>query len=347
MPTTSSAAYVDPKRLISGRGSVAGLVNAGIEMPSGMFIFEDPPQHTKHRGLLSRVFTPKAMLALEPAVRDFCVRTLDPLVGVGGFDFVKDYGEIVSSRVIGLMLGIPESDQQAVRDYVDAPDVSHVSDVSENRFGGDFYGEYIDWREDHPSDDLMTALLNVEFEDEHGVTRKLTRQEVMTFVSLLSGAGNETTAKLISWTGKILSDNPDDRKLLVDDPSLIPNAVEEILRYEPPGMQNARYCVEDVEFDGGVLAAGSSLVCVMASANHDERRFPDPERFDVRRATTGMMTFSFGMHFCLGAALARLQGRVALEEVLARFPEWTVIEEQAVLVPTATTRGYKTLPVVV
>jgi cytochrome P450 len=193
----------------------------------------------------------------------------------------------------------------------------------------------------------MTALLHVEFEDEHGTTRRLTRQEILTFVTLLSGAGNDTTAKLIGWTGKLLSDHPAERRLLVDDPSLIPDAVEEILRYQSPGMQNARYAVEDVAFDGGVVPAGSALVCSMASANHDERRFPHPERFDVRRKPTGILTFAFGTHFCLGAALARLQGRVALEEVLDRFPEWTVQDEHAVLQVTSTTRGYETLPVCV
>ena len=193
----------------------------------------------------------------------------------------------------------------------------------------------------------MTDLLNARFEDETGVERTLTRQEVLTYTTLLSGAGNDTTAKLIGWIGKLLSDNPGERQLLVDDRSLIPAAVEEALRYESPGMQNARFAVEDVEFDGGVVPAGSALVCIMASANRDERRFPDPDRFDVRRRPTGYMTFAFGSHFCLGAALARLQGRVALEELLKRIPEWTVVESESVLEPTSTTRGWKQLPVVI
>jgi cytochrome P450 len=341
-------AFADHKRLISGRSDILEFIKSGLDFPSGMFIFEDPPQHTKHRGLLSRVFTPKKMLGLEPEVRDFCARTLDPLVGSGGFDFVKDYAEIVSSRVIGMLLGIPEADQVAVRAQVGknvTPGQPREVDIA--NFEGAFYAQYIEWRETNPSDDLMTALLNAEFEDETGETRRLTRQEVLTFVTLLSGAGNDTTAKLIGWTGKLLSDHPDERARLVGDPGLIPAAVEEILRYETPGMQNARFAVEDVEFEGGVLPAGNPVVCIMASANRDERRFPDPDRFDVRRAPAGIMTFSFGLHFCLGAALARLQGRVALEEVLLRFHEWTVVDDGAVLEPTSTTRGYKSLPVVV
>jgi cytochrome P450 len=341
-------AFSDHKRLINGRSDVLEFIQSGLEFPSGIFIFEDPPKHTKHRGLLSRVFTPKKMLALEPEVRDFCARTLDPLVGRDEFDFVKDYAEIVSSRVIGLMLGIPEADQRGIRDQLeDKVVVGQRREVDVANFEGAMYAQYIDWRMEHPSDDLMTALLDAEYEDDDGVTRKLTRQEVLTFVTLLSGAGNDTTAKLIGWTGKVLSDNPDQRQLLVDDPGLIPGAVEELLRYEAPGMQNARFAVEDVEFEGGVLPAGNPVVCIMASGNRDERRFPDPDRFDVQRRPTGIMTFAFGLHFCLGAALARLQGRVALEEVLKRFPEWTVDEERAVLEPTSTTRGYKQLPVAV
>jgi cytochrome P450 len=341
-------AFADSKRLINGRSSVLEFIKANIEMPSGMFIFEDAPRHTKHRGLLSRVFTPKKMLALEPEVRAFCERTLDPLVGSGGFDFVTQYAEIVSSRVIGLLLGIPEADQMAVRAKLD----EHVTsgqprDVQASNFEGAMYAEYIDWRADHPSDDLMTDLLNVEFEDENGETRRLTRQEVLTFTTLLSGAGNDTTAKLIGWVGKLLADHPGERRALVEEPALIPGAVEEVLRYESPGMQNARYSAEDVEIAGGVVPAGNALVCIMASANRDERRFQDPDRFDVRRRPAGIMTFSFGAHFCLGAALARLQGRVATEEVLRRFPEWTVVDDGAVLEPTSTTRGWKHLPVTI
>jgi cytochrome P450 len=214
-------------------------------------------------------------------------------------------------------------------------------------FEGAFFADYIDWRVHHPSDDLMTALLNVEFEDEHGVTRRLSREEILTFVNLLAGAGNDTTAKLIGWTGKILSDHPDQRRELADVPSLIPGAIEELLRYQPPGMQNARYVVEDVEFSGGTIPAGAVAVTIMAAANRDDRRFPDPERFDIHRKPSGLMTFSFGIHFCLGAALARLQGRIALEEVLRRFASWTVDEGGAVLRPTPTTRGYDTLPVII
>jgi cytochrome P450 len=342
-------AFVDYKRLSSAKSDLLEYIREGIDWPAGFFIFEDPPKHTKHRGVLSRVFTPKKMAALEDDVRAFCGSCLDPLVGSGGFDFVNDFGGLVAARVIGMMLGIPEADQLAVRARVEES-ISNQSGEGQAdmaNFEGAMYEEYIDWRVEHPSDDLMTSLLNTEFEDEHGTVRRLTREEVLTAVTLLSGAGNDTTAKLIGWTGKLLSDHPDQRRELVEDPSLIPDAIEEILRIEPPGFQNARYVVEDVEFSGGTVRADSVVVTIMGSANHDDRRFPDPERFDIHRKPTGILTFSYGIHFCLGAALARLQGRVALEEVLKRFPAWTVDEDRAVLRPTSTTRGYDPLPVVV
>ena len=191
----------------------------------------------------------------------------------------------------------------------------------------------------------MTELLHAEFEDENGVTRRLRREEVLTYVGILAGAGNETTAKLIGWAGKVLADYPDQRRALVEDPSLIPGAVDELLRFEPPGPHVARYVARDVEFHGRTIPAGSALLCLVGSANRDERRWENPDVFDVHRKAAGHLTFGFGIHFCLGASLARLEGRVALEEVLKRFPEWTVDVEKAKLAFTSTVRGWETLPV--
>ncbi|MGO9875736.1 MAG: cytochrome P450 [Acidimicrobiia bacterium] len=343
-------ALADHTRLSNAQSDILDFIRLGAEWPRGFFIFEDPPLHTAHRGVVSRVFTPRKMAALEPQVRTFCARSLDPLVGRDRFDFVRDFGALISMRVIGMLLGIPESDQLAVHDHVNSStrnDPGQPLEVDVAQFADNMFAEYIDWRADHPSDDLMTELLNVEFVDETSTTRRLTREEILTFVTLLSGAGNETTAKMIGWIAKVLSDHPDQRRSVVDDPSLSGDAVEEILRYEPPGPQMARLVLEDVEFQGQVVPAGSVLVCVLAAANRDDRRFPDGDRFDVHRKPSGIFTFSFGLHFCLGAALARLQGRVALEEVLKRFPEWTVDDENAQLVASSTTRGYESLPVFV
>jgi cytochrome P450 len=341
----------DSRTYISGRGAILELIRANIEMPSGVIIFEDPPIHTVHRSLLSRVFTPKRMNALEPQIREFCAKSLDPLVGAGGFDFVGDLGAQMPMRVIGMLLGIPEQDQEAIRDQSDAALRTKPGEpmaISQDQLAtGAAFAEYIDWRADHPSDDLMTQLLQAEFEDETGTTRRLTREEVLTYVNVVAGAGNETTTRLIGWAGTVLADHPDQRRELVGDRSLIPKAIEELLRYEPPAPHVARYVARDVEYYGQIVPEGSVMMFLVGAANRDDRRFPDGDRFDIHREVGQHLTFGFGIHFCLGAALARLEGRIALEEVLGRFPEWEVDRANVRMSPTSTVRGWETLPVTV
>jgi cytochrome P450 len=334
---------------ISGRGAIIELIKANIQMPPGVVIFEDPPIHTVHRSLLSRVFTPKKMTALEPNIREFCARSLDPLVGNGRFDFVADLGTQMPMRVIGMLLGIPDEDQEAIRDRVDADLRTKPGEPMKPSQGtfitGEAFADYIDWRAKHPSNDLMTEMLNAEFEDETGTTRRLTREEILTYVHVVAGAGNETTGRLIGWAGKILAEHPDQRHELAEDTSLIPNAIEEILRYESPAPHVARYVDRDVELHDQKVPEGSVMLFLLGSANRDDRRYPDGDSFDIRRKVGQHFTFGYGGHFCLGAALARLEGRIALEEVLKRFPEWDVDWSGARLVPTSTVRGWESLPV--
>jgi cytochrome P450 len=340
---------VDRETYSSARGSVLEFIKANVEMPSGVVIFEDPPKHTVHRGLLSRVFTPNKMRALEPKVREFCGRALDPLVGAGRFDFVADLGAQMPMRTIGMLLGIPESDQETVRDRAKEhlrTDPGKPMDVTaDEMMDGSFFADYLDWRAEHPSDDIMTELLLSEFEDETGATRRLTREEVLIYVSVVAGAGNETTNRLIGWIGKVLGDHPGERRALVEDHALVPNAIEELLRFEPPTPHVARYVTQDVELYGTTVRAGSALICLSGSANRDERVYPDGERFDVRREIGQHLTFGYGIHFCLGASLARMEGRIALDEVLNRFPEWDVDWANARRAQTSTVRGWDALPV--
>jgi cytochrome P450 len=344
-------ALVDWRTYSSAKGTVLELIKSGMEIPPGSMIFEDPPNHDLHRGLLSRVFTPRKMNAIEPKVREFCARSLDPLVGSGGFDFIHDLGAQMPMRTIGMLLGIPEQDQEALRDRIDdglrleegkMPDF----DAMRARGQSDLFAEYIDWRADHPSDDLMTELLQAEYTDTEGVQRRLTREEVLSYVNLIAAAGNETTTRLIGWTGKVLAEHPDQRRELVEDRSLVPNAIEELLRYEPPSPVQARYVMTDVEHHGRTVPEGSAILLLNAAANRDERHFPDGERFDIHRRIDHHLSFGYGTHFCLGAALARLEGRVALDEVLQRFPAWDVDGDNAVQARTSTVRGWESLPVV-
>ena len=211
----------------------------------------------------------------------------------------------------------------------------------------EMYAEYIDWRAEHPSDDLMTALLNAEFEDETGTVRRLTRDEILTYCTLIASAGNETAGRLIGWTGKVLADHPDQRRELAEDPSLIPNAVEEILRFEPPGHNFARYVTEDVELHGTTVPKGSVMVVLLGAANRDERRFADGDRFDIHRDIEKHITFGYGIHYCLGAALARLEGKVVLDELLKRVPEWEIDVDNARLTSASVVRGWETLPAII
>jgi len=341
----------DHDTFISGRGAILEFIKGNIQVPPGVFIFEDPPVHTVHRGVLKRVFTPRKMDALEPKIRELCASCLDPLVGCERFDLIADLGSQMPMRVIGMLLGIPEEDQASVRDRSDAnlrTEAGQPMRYSGDRMTGGAFEEYLDWRIRHPSDDLMTELLGVEFEDETGTIRKLTRQEIQVFVQVLAGAGNETTNRLIGWMGKVLAEHPDQRRELVDDPSLVADAVEEVLRYEPPAPHTSRYVNRDVELHGRAVPKGSAIMFLIGSANRDDRHHPDGDRFDIHRQTRPRhLSFGYGTHACLGAALARVEGRVALEEILKRFPEWDVDLEQARLSSTSTVRGWETLPVVV
>jgi cytochrome P450 len=341
----------DWQTFISGKGTLLELIRADVSLPRGMFIFEDPPIHDLHRGLMSRVFTPRRVAALEARIREFCARALDPLVGRGGFDFVRDFGADMPMRVISEMLGIPEADQEAVRDQTDAglrlesDGTSRDIDAGAVLADQERFADYIAFRRRNPSDDLMTDLITVSFVDEHGVRRNLEQDEIVNYATLLAAAGNETTARLIGWSGYLLAQHPEQRELLVQDRALIPGAIEEILRYEAPSPVQARYVARDVALHGTTVPAGSIILLINASANRDERRFADPDRLDVRREIDHHLSFGTGLHFCLGAALARLEGRVALEEVLARFPRWQVDHANAERARTSTVRGWHRLPV--
>lgn len=340
-------ALVDKETFSSSRGDILEYVKANTPFPKGMFIWEDPPLHTVHRGVLTRIFTPKRMNDLENKVRAYCARCLDPLRDADRFDFIADLGAQMPMRVIGMLLGIPEEDQVAIRESVDAAlrtEAGKPMDISRAHYQGEGFEEYIDWRVEHPSDDLMTELLNVEFQDETGLKRKLTREEVLIFVNVIAGAGNETTTRLIGWTGKVLGEHPEQRAQLASNPALIPNAIEEILRYEPPSLSIARYVTRDVVLHGQTIPAGSAALLLGASANRDHRRYPDADRFDIHRQGPPHITFGRGIHACLGSALARVEGRVALDELLKRFPDWTVDLDNAKLSSTSTVRGWDTLP---
>lgn len=340
---------VDHGLFSSAKGAILELIRADFPIPSGVLIFEDPPIHDIHRKLLARMFTPRKIALLEAKIRDYCAESLDAVVGAGKFDFVADLGAVMPMKTISALIGIPEGDQEMIREHVTSQMKTEAGKpmkaAEEGLVSGDIFADYVAWRVDNPSDDIMTELLNVEFVDETGTTRKLTRDELLIYINVVAGAGNDTTTRLIGWAGKVLAEHPDQRRQLVEDPTLIPKAVEELVRFEPPAPHVARYVTRDAEFYGQTVPKGAVMMMLIGAANRDHRQFPpDGEVFDINREQRAHLGFSVGAHYCLGSSLARLEGRIALEEILKRFPEWEVDLAGAVFSTTSTIRGWDSMP---
>ena len=344
------AALRNREALISGRGAIIEVIHSGIDSYPGTVIFEDPPEHTLHRRLLSRMFTPRKVAALEEDIRRYCCEALDPLVGEPRFDVIAAFAAEMPMRVIGSLIGIPEADQEAIRKQADATlrtEAGKPMEFSGKVGSPEQFAEYIEWRVEHPSGDIMTELLNAEFTDEQGTLRRLTREELLMYCSVVAGAGAETTTRLIGWMAKVLADHPAQRDEVVADRGLLEATVEEVMRFEGPAPHVGRYAVTDVEFSAGTVPEGNAVLCLLGSANRDDRRFPDGDTFDIHREPAAHFGFGHGAHFCLGASLARLEGRVALDEMLERFPQWEVDLEVSALSPTSTVRGWERLDLIV
>ncbi len=346
------SASTSPKVFSSAHGTVLEIMTDQPMEAGEMMIFMDPPEHTRLRSLVSRAFTPRRMSLLEDRVRELAAGLLDPHVGSGSFDYVQDFGAILPSMVISTLLGVPDADRAHVHHLIDTmfhiePGVGMINDVSFTARIELF--EYLDGqladRLAHPHDDMLTDLANAEIAEPDGSTRRLTTQETIEFALLLVSAGTETVARLLGWAAMLLDEHPDQRADLVADTSLIPNAVEELLRFEAPSPVQGRWTTEPVELHGQVVPADSKVLLLTGSAGRDERKYPDADRFDIRRQFDHHVSFGYGVHFCLGAALARMEGRIGIEETLARFPEWTVDRAGARRLHTSTVRGWTNVPV--
>jgi cytochrome P450 len=360
------AALVDWETYSSGRGTLLELIDPLTPDPPNVvegapMIFTDPPYHDLLRGLVSRAFTPRRTASLEDRVRALCRRELDPLIGSGGFDFLADFAGPIPAMVIGELLGIPAADQRELGHWADqmmhydpgletGDQIEGMRQLNPTRIEGGtnlvrYLGEAVEERTTRPGDDLVSGLIQAEITREDGTTRRLSRAEVTSFFLLLFTAGAETTARLLGWSAVLLARHPDQRERLVADRSLVPNAIEELLRYESPSPIQARWVTRDVELHGRVVPRGSKMALLNAAANRDDRHFPDPDRFDVGRSIDRTLAFGYGGHFCLGAALARLEGRVVLDEVMGALPAWEVDEAQVGFVRTTTVRGPARVPI--
>lgn len=344
-------ASLDAERFSSAHGTVLELMQDEPNS-SPMMIWKDAPQHTQLRKLVSRAFSPRRISELESRIRSISALYLDPLLDSEGFDYIEEFGARLPVMVISSLLGVPEEDQDQIREWTDSllhrdPGETGTTEthekISQKLWG--YFGRYIADRRSQPQDDMMSDLISAEIEIENGEKRRLDDVELLSFIGLLSGAGNETVARFLGWAATALAQFPDERKALVDDPGLIPNAVEELLRFEAPSPVQARRLTQDVELHGQTLEAGANILLLTASAGRDEREYSEPDRLDVRRQIDRHVSLGYGTHFCLGASLARMESRVALEETLTRFPTWEVDWDGTEMVHTSTVRGYAKVPI--
>lgn len=321
-------------------------------MPLNFMNDADPPEHTAVRRPVMREFTPGKIQLLEDSVRSTCRRLLDAKVGGGEFDYVRDFAEPFPFLTICEFLGIEEEHQSLVWSWWvereaqlvkerDTPDLS--ASVAMENLIRDFLLELSLARREEPKDDMMSYLVTTQVDDGEGGTRGLTESEVAQYCNAFFVAGSATTTQLIGWAAVLLAENPEQRRRLVQDPSLIPNANEEILRLEPPAPSGGRWLFEPVTLHGTLMPKDSVVMLHTAAASRDDREYERPDEMDVTRKVR-QLAFGYGVHLCIGAALARLEGKIALEETLSRFPEWSIDTSAAEMRISSGLRGWKSLP---
>jgi cytochrome P450 len=346
-----AAAFVDWATYSSTEGVVLERLDPTYLEMTPMMIFLDPPRHDRLRRLVSRAFTPRRVAALEPSVRDIAVRLLTPLQAAGGGDFVRDFSTPLPMEVIFTLLGVPEGDREQLREWTDvaltrdpgSPDPPpRAIEAMMNAMR--YWYQLLPVLRRRPNDGLICALFDAEIETDDGRPTRLTDGEIVGFCSLLGAAGSETTTRLLASAAVLFARHPDEYASVLADPGRIPNAVEEILRHSGPTHYAARTVTRDVEWYGRRVPKGDRVLLLIAAANRDERQYPDPDRFDVDRAVATTLSFGQGIHFCLGASLARLESRVGLEEFTKRFPRYAVDESRCERVHMSNVHGFSSVP---
>jgi cytochrome P450 len=341
-------AHLDPATFVSGHG----VTIEGYDQGNDVLITRDEPSHSWHRKLVSRLFTPRAIADLEPKVRAIAADVLDGARDRGEIDIVAEFSTHLPMMVIAEMLGLPVEAREQLRhcsdrilDRSDADEHGNVTDETQVAMG-EMMGmlmQIVDDKSRNLGDDIASLLLSARVSDDDGDEVALTHEQVAYRLLELTIAGHETTAKLIANGVVALTWYPDQRAELVADPSLIPNAVEEMLRWDPPSHYQGRWVERDVTLHGVTIPANSRVILLTGAANHDERAFDNPEYFDIHREIERHVGFGFGIHLCVGAALARLETRIAFEELLTRYPKYEV-KQPMVRAYSSNVRGLSNLP---
>ena len=317
------------------------------DKPAKMLIFTDPPDHTRMRNLVNRAFTPKMVADLEPRIRQVTDQLIDAMAQRGETDLIADLAIPLPVTIIAEMLGVDPAHKEDFKrwsDWIIADFMGEIPEDLKEAHETDmeafklFFERAVGERQERPTNDLIGALVRA------GDENALSAEEVLAFIVLLLVAGNETTTNLIGNAIVALLDHPEQLEMLRADHSLIPNAVEEALRYDAPVQFLFRRTTRAVALSETTIPEGSMATVLFGSANRDERRYADAERFDVTRDASGHVAFGHGIHFCLGAPLARLEGRIALEALIQRLPGLQRVEAEVELVPSLFLRGPRRLP---
>lgn len=315
-------------------------------------IMMDPPAHDRLRALVSRVFTPRAVQALEPIVREVVLAFLEPLDGRDTFDAVAEFSAPFPVEIISRILGVPKEDRQQIRLWLDAQlhrEPGQMSPTSDGEAAGTASGAYfyqlVGEKRRTPGDDMLSRLTEVEVDRGDGETTKLDDLEIAGFATLLGGAGAETVTKLVGNAFVLFARHRDQYEKVIDDPAQIAPAVEEILRFWPPSQYQGRFSVRDSTVHGGTLPAGYPVLLVTGSATRDERFYGNPDVFDIGRTPGQALGFGLGIHSCLGAALARMESRIAIEEMARRWPRYEIDEAGLRRVHMSNVAGFSNVPV--
>jgi cytochrome P450 len=315
-------------------------------------IMMDPPEHDRFRALASRVFTPRAVAALEPMIREVISSYLEPWEDADHFDAVADFSALFPVEIISRMLGVPEGERQQIRHWLDVGLHREPGQMDPTREGIDamietaaYFHELAVKKREHPLDDMLSRLTQVTVDRGDGVQTGLDDEEIASFAGLLGGAGAETVTKLVGNAVVLFSRHPDQWQKVYNGHDRIPQAVEEILRYVPPSQYQGRFSVEERTFEGGTIPAGFPVLLITGAATRDPRAFDNPDDFDVERPPSVAIGFGHGVHSCLGAALARMESRIAVEELMKRWRRLEVDEGGLERVQMSNVAGYSKVPV--